>query len=202
MDDDIETSPPTSAECTAVRVTPLSETGEPDHRWGLTYRFAEPVTLVYIHRRRILPVGTPRTEGVGVLPALVAVTAPRDHPQRHDIAALAQGLWQARRRGAAVDAWAPTLDGAFAYSLLPHWQHLDRDHWNRPGDDDPLMRTYAAGCAYPCATAFRRAPYPPSPAGEGSIEAGTHVILSVVKDPPPPQGFPALSGATEGEARL
>lgn len=185
---DVETSDPVRALCTAVRVTPLNDDRTPQHEWGQTYHFEEPVTLLYVHRRRLPEIGSPATGSVTALPALMAFTAPADHPQRLDIAALSQGLWQRRRSGAAVDTWSP-LDGeAWAYTLIPHWRHLDRDDWHLP--EEPGTRTYAAGCAHPSTIVYRRPAQ--SPEDGEACTVGTHLFLAVEDTQPPPQGYPAL----------
>lgn len=186
-DDISETAPPSSAPCSAVRITPYGDDG-PDHDQAVTYRFGTPITFVHVYRTRLPYLGTMLGGDAHPLPGLVGFTAPDDHEEAEIAHAVAQGLWQRRGTYVAVDMWSRGVGGSL-YLLVPFWRRLNPDE--HPGfAERPGHRTVALGEAV---TASRPSRWPRSDSSLGThaIEMGMQLRLSTDIDPPPPAGFPA-----------
>ncbi|WP_019548577.1 hypothetical protein [Streptomyces sulphureus] len=194
-DDNTDTSAPTRTACEAIRITP-HEGGMPDHDAALTYHFAEPVTLLHALRNyepafRARPSDRMRSY---VAPSLVGITAPHEHPQHADIAALAQGLWQRRNTYVSVDCWSRAAGGFWAYMLVPLWRHLDREDWPLP--DERGVHLHAAGHAH-AAQAPYPWPEPPPVPGRYDTGFGSHLFLATDVEAPPPPGAPTRARTEE-----
>jgi hypothetical protein len=174
-----------------VRVTPLDEAGTPDHPWAMTYEFRTPVLFCVAIAE--LPGGWPG-EALRYRPHryVGAIVAEYEHEQSRDIQALAQGLWQRRRSGAAVEGWTLMDPGIWWYGLMPWWRHCpDTDRW--PIKDTDEDRAYAVGNlrgvdGYPWPT--------PSPLTDTySPYSGTQMIVAQTREPPPPAGLAPFTPA-------
>ncbi|MEU2265020.1 hypothetical protein ABZ568_00900 [Streptomyces olindensis] len=181
---------------TVVRVTPLRADGHPDHQWAMTYHLDEPV-LAGIGIEECLPSFT-RSPEAGVCLDYMrrryvgALVAADEHPQHRDIGAIAQGIWQRRRTGAAVETRAEAGPGTWWYTLVPWWRHRsDTDRWPLKGL--PGHHVYALGdCLLVDGYTWPRpAPLPnPQP-----LNRGTQLILAETTIAPPAPGFPPYTGA-------
>ncbi|MEU0059881.1 hypothetical protein [Streptomyces sp. NPDC006334] len=181
---------------TVLRVTPLKQDGTPDHPWAMTYHLDEPLlfgvgTVECVPAFTRSPMGDICLADV-VRPRMVgALVAEFEHPQCRDIGAIAQGLWQARRTGTAVEAWSESGPGTWWYALAPWWRHQwDRDLW-------PLKemqhRAYAVGDFLAGHGYTWPAPSPlPEPYALG---LGTQLILAETTIAPPAPGFQPSPGA-------
>ncbi|MBC9731224.1 hypothetical protein [Streptomyces sp. TRM68367] len=180
-----------SAAVTVLRVTPLEEDGTPDHGWAMTYHYREPVLLGSGALERIPSfLNAPGENLREWLPPrrLAAIVAPLDHEQSRDVYALAQGLWQRRRTGSAVEAWQPQEPGTWWYTLIPWWRYNpDTDRWplkELEGDH----RAYAFGDVRPVNT-YAWPALPPFPEAK-ALGPGTQVVIAFTETPPPPPGLP------------
>lgn len=181
----------TSIAVDVLRVTPLHEDGTPDHPWALTYHYREPVLFcaAILEPVDAWPGEVIRYRSHRYVGALVAEY---EHEERRDIQALAQGLWQRRRTGAAVEAWTLMEPGIWWYGLMPWWRHSpDTDRWPiKPSMDD--FRAYAVGDLRP----VDGYAWPdPSPLTDTwSPYRGAQMIVAQTRIPPPPPGLPPYTG--------
>lgn len=187
-----DTGEPLYLRCTAVRVTQYTRTGSLRHEMGLTYTFAEPVTLAFATRAPVPDVLSSATvvRSVEGTPSLAAVMAPSRHPESSNISALAHGLWMYGTYGAAVEGWQHLEDDRWLYWLIPRWiDKGNRDTWT-PREPD-TYRVFTAGHAH-AATEPYRWPDPPPLVNlaEELPGLGTRLYVTDLAAPPPPLGFP------------
>ncbi|WP_019061768.1 hypothetical protein [Streptomyces prunicolor] len=191
---DEEITAPRYMGVTVLRVTPLDEDGSPDHQWAMTYHLDEPV-MFGIGTVEPLPTFTREYTHItiSIRRSIVgALVAEFEHPQYRDIGAIAQGIWQRRRTGVAVEGWAEYEPGTWWYAIVPWWRYMaDPEQW--PLKELPEHRAYALGeCltvdgyAWPEPGPFP-SPHNPSP--------GTQLVMGVTNVVPPAPGFPPFPGA-------
>ncbi|MDQ0961968.1 hypothetical protein QFZ66_005846 [Streptomyces sp. B4I13] len=184
---------------TVLRLTPLNEEGKPTHPWAMTYRYDEPVLLCFGVAERTpswLSARDTTLEAVPTTRALGALVGPLKHPELREVEALAHGLWQRRRGGAAVEAWAPRGPRMWAYSLIPFWRHhWDTDRWPLHELEDS-HRVYAVGDVQPVDSYAMPTP-PPFPATSFPGRR-TQLVYAETETPPPPPGLAPLTGQPSG----
>lgn len=181
---------------TVLRVTPLHQDGSPDHSWAMTYHLDEPV-MFGVGTVECLPSFT-RSPDAGICLDFArrriagALVAEFEHPQRRDIQAIAQGIWQRRRTSAAVETWSESAPGTWWYTLVPWWRHQwDTDRWPLKGL--PGHRAYALGDCLSVDTYAWPTPAPmPDPY---ALRPGTQIIFGETAIAPPEPGFPPYPGA-------
>ncbi|MFD9422231.1 MULTISPECIES: hypothetical protein [unclassified Streptomyces] len=180
-DDDV--SPPIFTPCDAVRITPYANEGLPDRDQTTTYRFEDPIILVYQHRTWLPPLGT-----LGAvdrfLPPLVGFTTALDHDVTDTVNALAQALQKRPLRVYAVEMWSRST--SWRYLLIPVWRHLDCPDHNLIDPGPPGHATHTVGEAL---AAHESTPWPRLSPEEHplDINPGVNMILTTTDTEPPPQ---------------
>ncbi|MFF4388545.1 hypothetical protein ACFY0G_17460 [Streptomyces sp. NPDC001552] len=181
MDDDVESSEPMAAPCSAVRVTPYGSDG-PDHVQAHTWHFEPPVTLACIYQQRIPTFDDTRPFN-RALPSLVAFLAPDDHPQEGNVLGLDRCLSLLDVPRVSVEGWSAMPGGDWNYLHIPNWARTEPDGWTAQAGN----RIRATGKALPTPGVYR---WPaPSPHHEGRVDRGTQIVVSTSVGPPPEAGF-------------
>ncbi|MFC7791333.1 hypothetical protein [Streptomyces cinereoruber] len=184
MPDDIHIGQPLPTPCKALRITPYDADG-PDHSLAVTHWFREPVTLSYVTRTRSRPLTDPAWHAHDSLPSLVALTAPKDHPQPDRLDDVARRLWQRGNTYLGVEAWSREPGQDWLYLLVPRWRRLVPEDW--PADVPDGHTVHAVG-----QTDIPGQPVAwPAPPCEYQVGPSDHVFLSTESGPPPPAGAPA-----------
>lgn len=176
------------APVTTIRITPLDDAGNPDHRWAFTFHCPEPV---YLATARRMTVDTfdlvTRSNLIPPYSTVVGALIADQHTDPHQIQALAYALWQRRHDGAAVEAWADIDTDSWTYLLIPAWQDLeDTGHWtvNEPGH----RLVSAVGRICEASTYTWPDPHPIPTAA--TISPRSHYLMGTTPVPPPAPGYP------------
>ncbi|CAM5481243.1 MULTISPECIES: hypothetical protein [Streptomyces] len=177
-------------DATVLRVTPLNETGRPNHPWAMTFHLDEPVQV---------GVGTLEPQWAFGLLAnalglrlAVGLVADRGPWLRADVQAVAESIWQRRRIGAAVEWWAQADPGFRWYTLVPWWRHeWDTDVWPLKDADD--RQAYAVGY---CRTVEAYDWPAPAPLRDlHGLGPATQLVYARTPIEPPAPGLPPHPGA-------
>ncbi|MFB0617285.1 hypothetical protein [Streptomyces sp. AGS-58] len=175
-------------DATVLRVTPLREAVVPAHPWAMTYQLDASILFgVCIEPRSSFgPLVRAASHGL-----TCALLAEREHPQRHDVQAVAQGLWQRRHIGAAVEVWGEAEPGSWWYALVPWWLHeWDTAVWPLGGLED--RQAYAVGECCPVDAYDWPAPAPLR--YPHSVEPTTQLVYARTPIEPPAAGLPLFTG--------
>lgn len=159
--------------CSAVRITRFDD-GTPRHDQAAVHRFTTPVTLAYVHRRRLPPLTEAASGHVETLPALAAFTAPGDHPDQTVLAALAENL--RHTTATAVETWSHAPAGWY-YCLVPNWRATGEADWT--ANKEPGTRLHAVATVHPATAQYRPA------TGQHVVEPGSYLFLSTDSEGPP-----------------
>lgn len=198
-DDETITHPPAYAQCLAVRITPYTSDGVPDHDQAATYRFEcekNPVVLGYAYRTYEPAIHqSPGSVPCGsAAPGLLGFTAPNDHPDtryRAELRALTDFAIALLPRPAAplaIDAWvkATGSSGETLYLLVPRWHRRASRSGGLPAPRGHHL--FALGDAMPTTEANT---WPRTNGGDYHVKSGTSLSLSTDTSTPPAAGFPA-----------